>query len=80
MPIHKNQENPDESNTWTEYRRLVMNCIEENKARIDEAYDIINSLTLELNTLKTKIATIAGIAGFIGSLIPVILGWLLGKL
>lgn len=75
-----------EEHSWSEYRRLVLSFLEDTKKDLDdinkaanEAKIEANSLKIELTTLKTKISVWAGIAGFIGSLIPIILSYLLTK-
>jgi VIT1/CCC1 family predicted Fe2+/Mn2+ transporter len=68
---------PRDENSWTEYRRLIIDFCEDTKCRLDEIEDRLGKIDLEINSIKIKIAFVAGIAGFIGSLIPVLVQYFL---
>lgn len=80
-----------QSETWSEYRRLILKSLEEIKEDIDELradhkHDV-DELKKEIGELKTQATMsntrwgiIAGIIGFLASLIPNLLGWWLSKL
>lgn len=70
MPISR--QTPEGENSWTEYRRLVMSNLEEIRETLEERGNRLNKIENELNLIKMKITFVAGIAGFLGSLITVI--------
>lgn len=75
MPYHK-----PEDNSWSEYRRLVMDFCEKTAARLDDIENGIEKINLDIATIKLKIAMVSGVCGFIGSLIPVIIHYVILKL
>lgn len=79
-----NQHQTPEEHSWSEYRRLVLKSLEDINKELDEikkeaqtAQKEAVAAKVELTTLKTKISVWAAIAGFIGSLIPIILSYYL---
>lgn len=66
--------------SWADYRRLVLDCISENKTRVEDLEDRLAKIDTEISLIKLKIGMVAGIAGFIGSLIPVLVQFFLSKL
>ena len=73
-PLH-----PKDENSWSEYRRLIIDFCEDTKARLDEIEDRTAKIDIDINSIKIKIAVVAGFAGFIGSLIPVLTQYFLAK-
>lgn len=66
-------------NSWAEYRRLVLDCINEAKDKMDSVEDRLAQIDREIDAIKLKIAIVAGVAGFLGSLIPVLIQYFLSK-
>jgi len=66
--------------SWADYRRLVLDCIGENKSRVEDLEDRLAKIDTEISLIKLKIGMVAGIAGFIGSLIPVLVQFFLSKM
>lgn len=69
--------NQNGQNSWAEYRRLVLDCINEAKDKMDTVEERLAGIDREIDAIKLKIGMVAGIAGFIGSLIPVLVQYLL---
>lgn len=68
---------PRDENNWSEYRRLIIDFCEDTKCRLDEIEDRLGKNDIDINSIKIKIALAAGVAGFLGSLIPVLIQYFL---
>jgi hypothetical protein len=58
---------------WSEYRRLVLSNIEDNKERIDHIDITLQTITNRVTSIETKLTIYAAIGGFIGGFIPSII-------
>ena len=67
-----NYDNDDSKGTWLEYRKFVLAFCETMEERLNEVDDKIDENKTDITIIKTRIAMVAGIAGFIGSLIPIV--------
>jgi hypothetical protein len=57
-----------------------MDFCEKTAARLDDIENGIEKINLDIATIKLKIAMVSGVCGFIGSLIPVIIHYVILKL
>ncbi len=71
---------PRGDNNWSEYRLLLLEFCEETKDRLDSLEKDAHEIKLELNTIKVRWAVISGIIGFLASLVPILLQFVLGKI
>lgn len=74
---------PDELSknaTWSEYRRLILQELENLNERVHSLESKLHGQDLSINTLNVKLSMYAAIGGFIGGLIPTVLSFFLSKL
>lgn len=56
-------------NDWNEYKRLILNKMEEDEKKWDRMFDIVTGIKADVSGLKAKAAVAGGIAGIVGTAI-----------
>lgn len=62
--------------TWSEYRRLILQELENLDKRLENIEGKSHTQDININTLNVKLSMYAAIGGFIGGLVPTIISLL----
>ncbi len=69
--------NPDVRGPWSEYRRLVVDSLEDIKRRLDAIEERLQGIDQGLTVQKVKMGMIAGVSGAVfGGAVAAAVKWL----